>query len=87
MKRTLPAEQALLLAISSSEYAQTLVNICVRFLYMNSLEDALLAIQKSVDLYQQLAANHPGVFKADLALSLHHLSLCLFKLGHHKRAL
>jgi tetratricopeptide (TPR) repeat protein len=87
LKRTFPTEPEMLTSTSGYSYSQTLVNLSLRFFYMNRLEHALEAIRDAVDLLRQLAADRPDTFNPALARSLNRLSSRLSDLGHRERAL
>jgi tetratricopeptide (TPR) repeat protein len=87
LKRTFPTESEILTPLSGGSYAKILFNLAGRFWYMNCLEHALEAIHDAVDLYRQLAADHPHAFNPDLAESLNNLSYCQSGLGRRERAL
>ncbi|SNB74288.1 Anaphase-promoting complex subunit 5, partial [Thermoflexus hugenholtzii JAD2] len=54
---------------------------------MGRREEALTATQEAVELYRQLAAQHPQAFLPDLASSLTNLGAMLSELGRREEAL
>jgi tetratricopeptide (TPR) repeat protein len=54
---------------------------------MDRREEALDAIQESVEIYRKLAMENPVEFNSDLARSLHDLSICMSDMGHRDEAL
>ncbi|KDQ10770.1 hypothetical protein BOTBODRAFT_473278 [Botryobasidium botryosum FD-172 SS1] len=70
-----------------SRLGNALNNISGRLSYMDRREEALLAVQEAVVLFQQLAKDRPVTFNSDLAFSLHGLSIRLSDLGQQEEAL
>ncbi|KAF7968783.1 hypothetical protein HWV62_29336 [Athelia sp. TMB] len=67
--------------------AQALFSLSYRLEYVGRLEEALSAIDDSVQLRRALAAQQPTIFGTKLADSLHNLSCHLSDLGRHEEAL
>ncbi|KAF7970974.1 hypothetical protein HWV62_22513, partial [Athelia sp. TMB] len=67
--------------------ARALLSLSTRLKYVGRLEEALTAIDDSVQLRRALAARQPAIFGAKLADSLLHFSNRLSNLGRHEEAL
>ncbi|KAF7967981.1 hypothetical protein HWV62_32415 [Athelia sp. TMB] len=67
--------------------AQALFSLSNRLEYVGRLEEALTAIDDSVQLCRALAARHPAIFSTKLAISLLNFSKRLSELGRHEEAL
>ncbi|KAF7967290.1 hypothetical protein HWV62_34979 [Athelia sp. TMB] len=67
--------------------ARALLSLSNRLKYVGRLEEALTAIDDSVQLHRALAARQPAIFGTQLADSLLHFSNRLSTLGRHEEAL
>lgn len=67
--------------------AKAYSNLSASLSTVGNREDALTAIQEAVVLFQAIAAEHPGIFNAELAASLRTLSSRLAHVGRREEAL
>ncbi|KAF7971306.1 hypothetical protein HWV62_21472 [Athelia sp. TMB] len=67
--------------------AQALSRLSFRLKYSGRLEEALTAIEDSVQLRREIAAQQPEIFNTELADSLHNFSNRLSDLGRREEAL
>src|SRR3984957_16054856 len=82
INQTTAADEPDLLASTSGDHlAQSLWRLSDRLRYMGRREDALRAMQEAVELYRQLAADHPGAYNPHLATSLGNFSVRLSDMG------
>ncbi|KAF7967035.1 hypothetical protein HWV62_36029 [Athelia sp. TMB] len=84
LRRILAAEQV---AEKSTELAASLHNLYSCLYRLGRQREALIAIQEAVSLYSAGAAERPVVFDAQLANSLHHLSIQLVNCEQPEEAL
>ncbi|KAF7970973.1 hypothetical protein HWV62_22511 [Athelia sp. TMB] len=71
----------------NASQARALFSLSDRLEYVGRLEEALTAIDDSVQLRRALAARQPAIFDTELADSLLNFSTCLSNLGRHEEAL
>ena len=67
--------------------AMSLNNLAIRVSQLGKREEGLEAAQEAANLFRELAAARPGVFRPDLAMSLNNLAGRLGDLGKHDGAL